>query len=169
MPQEQAELLILMITEAVTLATRSAGSCGSAGTRRPRVSRMLMFTNDDSWMPPPSITNTTNFRFVNCDLVGCPNTSAFSDYSAMTLRARYSTCINRTTQDMIRSRVASITMSSNTVYIFYVEVTNTGEIDRFSAVTDDGDHINLVPETSVRRNNSPIIRLPRGRRPSGRR
>lgn len=56
-------------------------------------------------MPPPTVTNTNDFNFVNYASPGCAVTSAFSEYNAMTLRAGYSTCMMHTNMEMIKNRV----------------------------------------------------------------
>ncbi len=138
--------------------TKTVSNPGSDRTRASRIDRTLMLSTDDSWMPPNIATNTGDFRFVNCSQPGCASTSAFSEYGAMTLRAGYNTCTNHTTQDIIRDRVMSTIPSPNATFIFYdLEVTSTNEIDQLSAVTPNGDHIDLVVRTTVRKNNSPIV------------
>lgn len=143
------------------IPNRTMSNAGSDRTRATRVSRIgaaLRTSLDDSWMPPPSITNTNDFRFVNCIEPGCANSSAFSEYNAMTLRAGYDTCTMHTTTNHVVNRVKTIAASPNTVFIFYdLEVTPSNEIDQLSAVTSHGDSIDLIFKTTVRRNNSPIV------------
>ncbi|KAJ2986441.1 hypothetical protein NUW58_g5028 [Xylaria curta] len=53
---------------------------------------------------------------------------------------------------------SNITIDPDAVFVIYdIEVTNTNEIDQLSAVTGEGDHIDLVFKTNSRENNSPIV------------
>lgn len=74
----------------------------------------------------------------------------------ITLRAGYGMCTTHTMEPTIRSRVRNMTKSRNTTFNFYdIEVT-TNEIHQLTAVTNTGDHLNLVVQESMRKNNSPI-------------
>ncbi|KAK0859223.1 hypothetical protein LTR87_017661 [Friedmanniomyces endolithicus] len=113
---------------------------------------------DDTWMPSPSIVNATDFSFVHCSTPGCNNSSAFSQYNSMTLRAGFNTCALHTTTDAIETKTNNTFMSENTVFIFYdIEVTSTMEIEQLSACAVSGQHFTAAIRTSVRRNNSPIL------------
>ncbi|KAF4460191.1 Ribonuclease H [Fusarium albosuccineum] len=137
---------------------RTTSNPGSERTRMSRVSAAVRLATDDNWMPPPSVTNNDDFRFVTCSKPGCPSSSAYSEYNAITLRAGYDTCTNHTTVDDVVNRVRTTIKPVNSVFIFYdVEVTSNNEIDQLSATTTDGKHIDLVIKTMVRKNNSPLI------------
>lgn len=138
--------------------SKATSSNGPSHTMKYRNNSQLTLFNDDSRMPPPVFTNNNEFRFSCCSAGGCSNTSVFSEYNAMTLRAGFITCTNHTTEDVIKERVSNTMVSTSSTFIFYdIEVTNTNEIDQSSAVTADGDSINLVFKTSDRKNNSPVI------------
>ena len=52
----------------------------------------------------------------------------------------------------------NVTVTPNTTFTFYdLAFTDTNEIDQISAVSDTGEQIDLIVQTAVRRNNSPII------------
>lgn len=103
------------------------------------------------WMPPPTVTNTNDFNFVNCTTPGCAVTPAFSEYNAMTLRAGYEPCMMHTDVSTIKSRAGNTQLGPNATSIFYdLEVNSSNKVDQLSALPEAGDHFDMVVKTTTR-------------------
>ncbi len=127
-------------------------------TYRSKAKMKFRISADDIWMPSPTIMDEAEFKFVRCSTPGCVNSSAFSQYNSMTLRAGFDTCVMHTTMDAIKAKSESMFMPESTVFIFYdIEVTSRMEIEQLSACVVTGEHFTTTIKTATRRNNSPVL------------
>ncbi len=145
-------------TKSGRVANRTTSDPESDYTRRTRRVSSHRISADDMWMPSVSTMNTNDFKFVYCSVAGCTNSSAFSEYNAMTLRSEFDTCTLHTNTDLVAAKIPFASVTESTTYIFYdIEVTSTNEIEQIAAVTTTGEHFDIILKTATRRNSSPII------------
>jgi hypothetical protein len=117
--------------------------------------------NVNSMCLPPSTRNTSDFRFAHYVEPSCSNSSAFSEYNAITLRAGLNTYTTHTTGEVLQDRIANEPLTSNKTFIFYnIEITPSYEIEQLSIVSTNGEHIDLFSKTFTRRNNSLLVGFP---------